>query len=48
MKRKVKKYGNTAVIKLEPKDLEDLGLEIDDDVDISKIKKIKKGKNKDA
>ncbi len=44
-KRKVGKYGNTDVIKLKPKDREDLDWEYEDEVDIDKCKKIKKVEN---
>ncbi len=40
--RKFSKYGNTDVIKLKPYDKKDLDLEYGDDVDVDKIKKIKK------
>lgn len=41
-KRKVGRYGNTDIIKLKPFDMEDLGLEYEDEVDIDKIKKVNK------
>ena len=41
-KRKVTKYGNADIIKLKPKDLEDLDWEYDDEVDIDGCKKISK------
>ncbi len=40
--RKFSKYGNTDVIKLKPHDKIDMGLEYEDEVDVDKIKKIKK------
>ena len=44
-KREVGKYGNTAVIKLKPYDLEDMGWKCGDLVDIEDIVKLK-GKKK--
>jgi len=41
-KRKVGKYGNTDVIKLKPHDLEDMNLKYEDEVDVDKVKKVKK------
>jgi len=35
--RKVTKYGNTNVIQLRPHDMEDLGLNYGDEVDIGEI-----------
>lgn len=42
--RKIGRYGNTDVIKLKPCDRRDLGLNYEDEVDIDKIKKVKKSK----
>jgi len=44
--RKVAKYGNTSVIRLRPKDMEDLGWEYGDLVDIDGCKKVKQKKEK--
>ncbi len=41
IKRKFGKFGNTDVVKLKPTDKEYLNLEYGDEVDISKLKKIK-------
>lgn len=41
IKRKFGQFGNTDVIKLKKTDKEYLNLEYGDDVDISKVKKIK-------
>ena len=46
IKRKLGKYGNTDVIKLKSSDKEHLNLEYGDEVDISKLKKIKEEKDK--
>lgn len=40
--RKVRKWGNTHVIIITKIDLKDLKLKEDDEVDISKLKKVKK------
>ena len=45
IKRKIKRYGNSFAIKLEPKDLEDFEWILGEYVDISKVKKIKNKKN---
>lgn len=42
--RKIKRYGNTFVIKLSPDDLKDLNLKVDDSVDIDEIIKVDKNK----
>ena len=45
--REVKKYGTTWIVKLEPIDIEDLGLKVGDKVDIEDVViKTKKGGNK--
>ena len=46
IKRKVGKYGNTDVIKLKTTDKEHLELEYGDEVDISKLKKVKEVEKK--
>ena len=38
--RQIKQYGNTYVIKLSPSDLNDLGLKLDDFVNIDDIVKV--------
>jgi len=40
--RKVAKYGNADIIRLKPKDREDLGWEYGDEVDIEKCEKTDK------
>jgi len=45
IKRKLGKYGNTDVIKLKSSDKEYLGLEYNDEVDVSKLKKVKEEKD---
>ena len=44
--RKVAKYGNTSVIRLMPKDMEDLGWEYRDLVDIDSCKKVEPKESK--
>lgn len=44
-KRKIAKYGNADMIRLKPKDREDLDWDYGDEVDIDKCKKIKKESN---
>ena len=44
--RKVVRYGNTSVIRLRPKDMEDLGWKYGDLVDIDSCKKVKQKKEK--
>jgi len=39
-KRKIAKYGNADIIRLKPKDKEDLDWDYGDEVDIDKCKKI--------
>ncbi len=41
-KRKITKYGNADIIRLKPKDKEDLDWEYGDEVDIDKCEKVKK------
>jgi len=48
IKRKFGKFGNTDVIKLKTTDKEHLNLEYGDEVDISKLKKIKEDKGDKA
>ncbi|MFW6130343.1 MAG: hypothetical protein ACOC56_04090 [Atribacterota bacterium] len=42
MRKKIKKYGNTAIIQLTVEDLENYGLKIGDIIKIDKIEVIKK------
>ena len=45
--REVKKYGTTWIVKLEPTDMDDLGLKVGDKIDIEDVViKTKKGGNK--
>jgi len=48
IKRKLGKFGNSDVIKLKTTDKEHLNLEYGDEVDISKLKKIKEDKDDKA
>jgi len=45
-KRKIKKYGNTWVIKLSPVDIDDFGLVEGDKVDIDDLNMIEQKKEK--
>ena len=40
--RKIGRYGNSDVIKLKPSDKKDLGWKDNDEVDIDKLKKLRK------
>lgn len=42
-KRKIAKYGNADIIRLKPKDREDLDWDYGDEVDIDKCEKVKDG-----
>ena len=45
-KRKVQKYGNSWIIKLNPIDIKDFNLEIGDEVDLEDIVIVKGGEEK--
>ena len=44
--RNIVKWGNSTVIMLKPLDLKDMGIEVNDEVDIEDIQIIKKRKKK--